>query len=99
MLVLQRVFLAIRTDLHKKYDYPLMVVTPQGASYAFAKHNFNFTAQQLAAAGKSTALAGDHRDTEWAGSVFSPDGQWLFVNLYTPGITLAITGPWDRGTL
>jgi secreted PhoX family phosphatase len=77
----------------------LMGVTPQGASYVFAKHNFNFTADQLAAAGKSTALAGDHRDTEWAGSVFSPDGQWLFVNLYTPGITLAITGPWARGTL
>lgn len=77
----------------------LMGVTPQGASYVFAKHNFNFTAEQLAAAGKSTALAGDHRDTEWAGSVFSPDGHWLFVNLYTPGITLAITGPWARGTL
>lgn len=77
----------------------LMGVTPQGASYVFAKHNFNFTAEQLAAAGKSTALAGDHRDTEWAGSVFSPDGHWLFVNLYNPGITLAITGPWARGTL
>jgi hypothetical protein len=77
----------------------LMGLTPAGASYVFAKHNFDFTADQLAAAGKSTALAGDHRDTEWAGSVFSPDGHWLFVNLYTPGITLAITGPWARGTL
>lgn len=77
----------------------LMGVTPGGASYVFAKHNFNFTAEQLAAAGKSTSLAGDHRDTEWAGSVFSPDGHTLFVNLYTPGITLAITGPWARGTL
>jgi secreted PhoX family phosphatase len=77
----------------------LMGVTPQGASFVFARHNFNFTAEQLAAAGKSPALAGDHRDTEWAGSTFSPDGHWLFVNLYTPGITLAITGPWARGTL
>jgi secreted PhoX family phosphatase len=77
----------------------LMGVTPAGASYVFAKHNFNFSAEQMAAAGKSTSLAGDHRDTEWAGSVFSPDGQVLFVNLYTPGITLAITGPWARGTL
>ena len=25
---------------------------------------------------------------------FSPDGGTLFVNIYTPGITLAITGPW-----
>ena len=77
----------------------LIGVTPAGASYVFAKHNFNFTAEQMAAAGKSTSLAGDHRDTEWAGSVFSPDGHTLFVNLYTPGITLAITGPWARGTL
>lgn len=77
----------------------LKVLTPQGSSYIFAKHNFNFTAAQLSGAGKSTSLAGDHRDSEWAGSVFSPDGRVLFVNLYTPGITLAITGPWNRGHL
>lgn len=77
----------------------LKVLTPQGSSYIFAKHNFNFTAAQLSGAGKSTSLAGDHRDSEWAGSVFSPDGRVLFVNLYTPGITLAITGPWSRGHL
>jgi len=77
----------------------LMGVTPAGASYVFAKHNFDLTAEQMLAAGKLANLAGDHRDTEWAGSVFSPDGHTLFVNLYTPGITLAITGPWARGTL
>ncbi|MDE0506416.1 MAG: DUF839 domain-containing protein, partial [Candidatus Poribacteria bacterium] len=31
---------------------------------------------------------------EFAGSTFSPDGSTLFVNIQTPGITLAITGPW-----
>ncbi|HSV70344.1 MAG TPA: alkaline phosphatase PhoX [Methylibium sp.] len=77
----------------------LMAVAPSGASYVFAKHAFNFTAAELEAVGKSGTLAGDHRNSEWAGSVFSPDGQTLFVNLYTPGITLAITGPWARGTL
>jgi secreted PhoX family phosphatase len=35
-------------------------------------------------------------DAEMAGSVFSPDGSTLFLNLYTPGMTLAITGPWAR---
>ena len=45
------------------------------------------------------APAGDFRNTEWAGPAFSPDGRVLFVNLYTPGITLAITGPWAKGTL
>jgi secreted PhoX family phosphatase len=78
----------------------LKVLHPSGNSYIFARHNFNFTAAQLAAAGKPQAgLAGDRRNTEWAGAVFSPDGRVLFVNLYTPGIALAITGPWERGTL
>jgi secreted PhoX family phosphatase len=34
-------------------------------------------------------------DKELCGCCFSPDGQWLFVNIQNPGITLAITGPWD----
>lgn len=33
-------------------------------------------------------------DKEFAGSCFSPDGSTLFVNIQTPGLTLAITGPW-----
>lgn len=33
---------------------------------------------------------------EFAGSCFSPDGSTLFVNLQNQGITLAITGPWER---
>ena len=32
---------------------------------------------------------------EFAGSVFSPDGSILFVNIQLPGLTLAITGPWQ----
>ena len=34
--------------------------------------------------------------TEPAGACFSPDGQTMFVNLYSPTLTLAITGPWDQ---
>lgn len=37
--------------------------------------------------------------SETAGVVFSPDGKWLFLNLQTPGVTLAITGPWHEGGL
>lgn len=32
--------------------------------------------------------------TELAGACFAPDGGTMFVNLYSPGMTLAITGPW-----
>jgi secreted PhoX family phosphatase len=35
-----------------------------------------------------------HEQTELAGACFSPDGSTLFVNVYSPGRTLAITGPW-----
>ncbi|UCE86782.1 MAG: DUF839 domain-containing protein [Deltaproteobacteria bacterium] len=42
---------------------------------------------------------GDYRTSEFAGASFSPDGRWLFVNVQVPGITFAITGPWERGTL
>ncbi|ODS61085.1 MAG: phosphatase [Erythrobacter sp. SCN 68-10] len=34
--------------------------------------------------------------TELAGACFSPDGRTLFVNVYAPTRTLAITGPWER---
>lgn len=33
--------------------------------------------------------------SELAGVCFSPDGSTLFVNIYFPGTTLAITGPWS----
>ena len=39
------------------------------------------------------------RESEWAGVTFSPDGQWLFCNLYNPGVTLAISGPWQDGLI
>jgi secreted PhoX family phosphatase len=32
--------------------------------------------------------------TEPAGACFSPDGKVLFLNSYSPTVTLAITGPW-----
>ncbi|MFN7727256.1 MAG: alkaline phosphatase PhoX [Rubrivivax sp.] len=76
----------------------LKVLAPSGHSYIFAKHNYNFTAAQLAGAGKPGAVTGNQRNTEWAGSVFSPDGRVLFVNLYC-GVTLAITGPFEKGHL
>lgn len=34
-------------------------------------------------------------NSEFAGAVFSPDGRTLFVNIQYPGVTFAITGPWE----
>ena len=34
-------------------------------------------------------------NSELAGPCFSPDGSTLFVNIQSPGLTLAITGPWS----
>jgi uncharacterized protein len=33
--------------------------------------------------------------SEFAGSIFSPDGRTLFVNVQNQGLTLAISGPWN----
>ncbi len=42
----------------------------------------------------------DYSGSEWAGATFEPRrGNWLFANLQSPGITFAITGPWEKGAL
>ncbi len=68
----------------------LQVLTPEGRLFAFAE---NITRLR----GEKNGFRGDYRSTEWSGVCFSPCGKWLFANLQTPGITLAITGPWEAG--
>jgi secreted PhoX family phosphatase len=41
----------------------------------------------------------DLNTKELAGATYSPDGDTLFVNIQTPGITFAITGPFEKGVL
>jgi uncharacterized protein len=36
-------------------------------------------------------------NSEFAGVCFTPDGQTMFVNIYDPGLTLAVWGNWKRG--
>ena len=45
--------------------------------------------------GSVYALARLREQTELAGACFAPDGRTMFVNVYGPGRTLAITGPWN----
>lgn len=77
----------------------LMGLTEAGDAYIFAKNNVNLTAEQVAAAGKAASAAGDNRTRELCGACFDPTGRFLFVNIQTPGITFAITGPWAKGPL
>ncbi len=55
----------------------------------------------LSKQGKVTPIAQNNlgdpgRFAEWAGCSMSPDGKWLFANIYTPGFTVAITGPFEQ---
>lgn len=77
----------------------LMGLTDAGDAYIFAKNNINLSEAQLAGAGKLASLAGDRRGNEFAGACFDPTGRYLFVNIQTPGVTFAITGPWAKGPL
>jgi len=72
----------------------LLGLTLGGDIFTFAKNNI-----VLASTINSKVGPGDYRQNEWAGANYSPDGQWLFVNIQTPGVTFAITGPWGSGPL
>lgn len=60
---------------------------------------FDFARNDVVLDGERNALRGDFRDREWAGACFSPDGQWLVASVQWPGISFAITGPWQSGVL
>ena len=60
---------------------------------------FPFAENVVKLRGERNGLVGDFTSSEWAGPCYSPDGEWLFANLFDPGITFAITGPWETGRL
>lgn len=81
-------------------------LTQDGGTFVFAENNINLDAADVAAADAAlgangnviaTIPAGNYRGQEWCGVRFFE--KWMFVNIQTPGITFAITGPWDNGAL
>jgi uncharacterized protein len=76
----------------------LLGLSAAGEAYIFAKNHMVLSADQIGAAGKTVA-PGDYRGSEFTGACFEPAGRWLFVNIQTPGLSFAITGPWQRGPL
>ncbi|MBO3749585.1 DUF839 domain-containing protein [Streptosporangiaceae bacterium NEAU-GS5] len=63
----------------------VLSATPGGPTYAIARNQLVI--------GNS---GGFPVFSEFTGPTFSPDGRILFVNIQVPGITLAITGPWQK---
>lgn len=60
----------------------------QGGLFELARNHVLLDGQAAALGHK-----GDFRGAEWAGACFSPDGRTLFANVYKPGFTVAISGP------
>lgn len=84
----------------------LVALTQSGETFTFAENRLNFQAGWIDAidaaypgtkAGFLSSPTGNFTGSEWAGATF--DGRWLFVNIQTPGVTFAITGPWENGSL
>ena len=74
----------------------LLGLTLDGATFAFAENNIvleDFLPDNPFVA------PDDYRGKEWAGATFDPSGRLLLVNIQSPGVTFAITGPWENGPL
>lgn len=67
-------------------------LTQGGGLFEFARNN-------VVLDGGYRDFSGDYRGAEWAGACYSSDGLWLFANVYSPGFTVAITGPWRDGLI
>jgi hypothetical protein len=67
-------------------------LTRQGEFFRFCQINPDLGGRHAGHRLSRTALK-----SEWAGPTFSRDGDWLFINILNPGVTLAVTGPWRDG--
>ena len=83
-------------DGTRRFGTRLLGVNRRGGSFVLAENNVVID-QPIA--GKPAIVPNDYRGFEFCGATFSPSGRQLFVNIQTPGITFAIEGPWQRGSL
>lgn len=74
----------------------MLGIEGNGDSYVFAENNMLI---ESPLPDRPFIEPGDYRGNEWAGACFDPRGQYLFVNIQTPGVTFVITGPWSDGPL
>ncbi len=83
--------LVLCQDSYRDEPQHLFGLTKDGGVFAFARNAVKLNGEK--------GFRGDFSKAEWAGACFSPDGRWLFVNIYNPGFTVAITGPWQQGLI
>ena len=94
------------TDVEKAGESPDNIcLAPQGGLMVCedgngAQHVFGVTRRRkVYAMARNRQNIGTGDKPEWgefAGVTFAPDRRTMFVNVYTPGTTFAVTGPWDR---
>lgn len=74
-------------------------LTLDGAVFPFCRNNLDFRSGGMGSQTRPSGrtFSGDRRGSEFCGATFHD--AWLFVNIQTPGITFAITGPWENGAL
>lgn len=82
-------------------------LTQSGVTFPFIENQVNLSAADIVAVNSvypgitdyypPEAVAADFRGSEFAGACFHD--RWLFVNIQSPGVTFAITGPWENGSL
>jgi len=80
-----------RVTLHSA-SQKILGLNNQGTLFAFCQVNPDLDGSFGGHDLRATALK-----SEWAGVTFSLDGNWLFCNIFNPGVTLAINGPWQEG--
>ncbi|MFC6880957.1 alkaline phosphatase PhoX [Actinomadura yumaensis] len=94
------------TDVGKPGESPDNIcLAPRGGLMvcedgAGAQHVFGVTRRrEVYPMARNRQNIGTGSDPEWgefAGVTFAPDGRTMFVNVYEPGTTFAVTGPWHR---
>ncbi len=75
----------------------LVGLTLEGEAFQFARNSVIIDGSRNDYQKAIIANGGDFTTREWAGANFY--GDYLFVNIQTPGITFVITGPWAKGML
>jgi len=72
-------------------------LTLDGKVFPFCANNVDFTAMGSYTRPSGRIFTGEFKGSEFCGATFH--GDWLFFNIQSPGITFAVTGPWENGPL